>query len=248
MRDRSDHPGQAASDAPWIKRLASAATRYREAILPPRAPALEMYVFGKHPAWRDFIDPSLLPGTPRPFHDFHVRLRAAAESEFACRGRKPLVAAWRNLDTSAVLLILPSRDGADPFTGSTRLSPLFLGSCIRGSLGELFRFSIPRLTSLATYLIQEGRTASQFVNGIRLATKNWTDDFEALCNGNPKPGPKRGARFRTAVDRVWSYEAASPQGCFLLLKGSNLDIAFALKMGAEAIDATDFRTALGRAL
>jgi hypothetical protein len=207
-----------------------------------------MYVFGKHPAWRDFIDPSLLPATPRPFHDFHIRLRSAAEIQFARPGRKPLVAAWRNPDSAAVLVIHPSRDGADPSTGSTRHSPLYLGSCIRGSLGELFRFSMPRLSSLASYLLQEERTAGQFVTGIRGAAKSWTEDFDALCNGNPRPGPKHRARFHAAINRVWAYETASPQGCFLLLKGSSLDIAFAVAMGADALSAANFREALNRAL
>lgn len=159
--------------------------------VPPIRHGLELYVWGKHPAWRDFIDGALLPAPPAGFRDFHRTLRTPIESVYAIADRDPRLLLWQDRAGSALVLVLPSRDAGDPATGGSRRSPLFVG--LSGPVGAIELLALARwqLPELAAALRDESTTAVKFLALISAAqsTLNRPSD-----SSPPKDPPARSAR------------------------------------------------------
>lgn len=142
--------------------------------LPPRRRGLELYVWGKHPAWRDFIDGAQLPPPPDAFRDFHRTLRTPIERIYANADCDARLLLWEDRAGSALVLLLPSHDAIDPATGRSRRSPLFVGMSARGAGAiELLSMARHELPALAGALRVESLAAEEFLSLVRAAQSAW---------------------------------------------------------------------------
>lgn len=252
------------ADAPWAARLAGLAARCRglvggRGLAATANPAgVGLYVFGKHPAWRDFIDPAVLPPEPPAFAHFHRRLRPAAEAAYARDGKPPRLLAWRGGAGSAVLLVLPSRDAGDPAAGSWRACPLFLGVGGRLPLDDLVSFAGPRLAGLAAELQDATRTAEEFVDLVDEAAVDWPQEAAADVTDRhcpPAAAPGGGRRYAALFGTAWGRVARLDRtgghtgpagGGFFLLTGPAASPFAAAPVDAAAVGPTELASVLRR--
>ena len=145
-----------------------------------RPSPLAVYAFGKHPAFADFVDVARLPPVPTAFRHFHDRLRPAVERDGG--PTEPVVIAWHERGTSAVLWVQPSHDRGDGLTGHRRC-PLLLGATVGGPLLPLVQLAGPALESLAAGVMP--LDAEAMLAAVNRAAAEWPDKYPAVEEADP---------------------------------------------------------------
>ncbi len=145
-------------------------------------PGLDVYVFGKHPAWPDFIDVARLPPVPESLRHFHDHLRSGVDAVYTGPSAVPRFLLWHNRGRSGVIGVHPSRDGGNPRagqprTGHFRRSPLLIGVAARVPLPVLLNFAGDRIASLAARLSEPSMGEDQVITAITDAVASWRTDF-----------------------------------------------------------------------
>jgi hypothetical protein len=144
-------------------------------------PGLDVYVFGKHPAWPDFIDVARLPPVPASFRHFHDNLRSGVDAVYTDPAAVPRFLLWGNRGRSGIVGVYPSRDGGNPRTGQFRRSPLLVGMHARVPLPILLDFGGDRIASLAAKLSDPELADNQVITAIRAAAESWPSYFSTIA-------------------------------------------------------------------
>jgi hypothetical protein len=143
-------------------------------------PGLDVYVFGKHPAWPDFIDVARLPSVPDSFRHFHDDLRSGVDAVYTGPEAVARFLLWHSRGRSGVIGVHPSRDGGHLRTGHFRRSPLLIGMAARVPLQTLLNFAGDRITSLAARLSESSTGENQVIAAITSAVASWRTDFTTV--------------------------------------------------------------------
>jgi hypothetical protein len=150
-------------------------------------PGLDVYAFGKHPAWPDFIDVARLPPVPASFRHFHDVLRPGVDAVYSDEPAVPRLLLWTARGRSGVVGVWPSRDGGNPRTGQFRRSPLLLGIAAAMPLGPLLEFGGTKLMSLASAVSDPGLPADAVLTAITTAAADWRTAFARVTPPPPTP-------------------------------------------------------------
>jgi hypothetical protein len=115
----------------------------------PRLRWVRVYLFGKHPAWADYINPQVLPQQHRSYKILHELWRPAIENHYGRLGAgaaaRPHVLAWQKGNRATLVLLRPSHDRGDRRLGQFRRAPLIIGIGANCPLVALTDFAAPRL-------------------------------------------------------------------------------------------------------
>jgi hypothetical protein len=130
-------------------------------------------VFGKHPAWRDFIDPAVLPPIPAALRLFHSTFRPGVEVAFSDARRHACLLAFGNRSSSVIVLVVPSGDSAG------RRSPLMIGVAALMPFDRLLYFAGERMLALSDSL-RGSIDQSSFTARRRDAAATWVPEFQLV--------------------------------------------------------------------
>ncbi|HWE01830.1 MAG TPA: hypothetical protein VG326_05420 [Tepidisphaeraceae bacterium] len=172
-----------------------------------RGPSIQLYVFGKHPAWKDFIDVNVLPPVPKPFNDFHRRLRPAIEAAYSSNHLPPRMVVWRRGRFTGVLAILNSQDAPNPQAGTSRRSPLIVGSCLYKFDGASLDWAVKHVDALGAYLGVPRRSSEEFLSAVRDAQRSWPRKRRAFTAKSTTPakivtGPPATPSSRSRIEHI----------------------------------------------